>query len=485
MISGRYTGNGDGYLGFDFLKQYNAIIDFGENTLTLKLDEGKNQENETTKEEEKSNKTTEVKQKQRKDRKYYENREQKNEKQRHLNKEITNQTARIESESIRRIQTEIFNSFKNKIEEVKENGLIGFNEDDFDGNFEGKYISIYDTSKFETSNPKQKSENKINAIQKMKFNSNKNEREKPAGERSKDVYSKLTLDHCTEEERENIQKICNDFAMQFYMDGDILGCSNVIQHDIKLLPHAKPTHVRQYRIPHSHREVLKDMIDEYERQGLIEKCSSEFNSPLLLVAKKDDFGNKTDLRFVIDYRKLNEMTQMRIFPIPRIEDILDDLGGCEYFTTLDIKGAFHQIKLNKESRDLTAFTACGFQYRWKRMPMGLAMSPLTWQRAINTILQDIIGHGVYVYLDDIIIYAKTIEEHDKMLLEIMKILQHHNLQLKISKCTFYASEFLFLGHIISKDGVRTNPRKIEAVKNYPIPKNVKQIQSFLGFCNYY
>lgn len=269
------------------------------------------------------------------------------------------------------------------------------------------------------------------------------------------------------------------------MDGDMLSCTEAAQHEIKLLPGATPVNVRQYRIPHSHKKILQQMIDEYEKQGIIEKCHSEFNSPLLLVGKKDDFGNKTDLRFVVDYKKLNEVTQLRVFPIPRVDEILDDLGGSEYFSKLDIKGAFHQIKLSEDSQNYTAFTACGFQYRWKRMPMGLAMSPLTWQQTINTILWELIGNGVYVYLDDIIIYARTRTEHDEILRTVMEKLKQHNLQLKISKCEFYAREFEFLGHIISKDGIRTNPKKIEAVRDFPIPKNVKKVQSFLGMTNYY
>lgn len=199
---------------------------------------------------------------------------------------------------------------------------------------------------------------------------------------------------------------------------------------------------------------------------------------------EDEYGNP-DFRFVVDYRKLNEICQISNFPIPHIDDILDSLGGCIYFTTLDIKGAFHQIILDTNSRDFTAFTAGHFQYRWVRMPMGLSEAPLTWQRAINTILANFIGKGVYIYLDDVIIYAKTFEEHNQILNNVMQLLKTHNLQLKISKCNLFAKKFEYLGFIISESGISANPKKIESIQNFPVPQNVKQVQSFLGILNYY
>lgn len=119
------------------------------------------------------------------------------------------------------------------------------------------------------------------------------------------------------------------------------------------------------------------------------------------------------------------------------------------------------------------------------MPMGLSSSPLTWQRAINTILENWIGNGVYVYLDDVIIHAQSKQVHDDILWKVMEQLKYHNLQLKISKCIFYAKQFEYLGHIITKDGMRANPKKVEVIKNYPRPTKIKHIQSFLGLCNYF
>lgn len=219
---------------------------------------------------------------------------------------------------------------------------------------------------------------------------------------------------------------------------------------------------------------------------MIEKCHSNYNSPAILVKKKDEFGSDTDFRFVVDYRKLNENTEIQNFPIPIIDDIFNDLSGSKYFTTLDLKGAFHQIYVDKNSRDYTAFTANNFKYRWVRMPMGLASAPLTWQRTITTIFENIINiYGLRVYLDDVIIFAKNKRDHDELLTKVMLILRDHNIQLKISKCTFYARKFEFLGHIISENGIKANPRKIEVIKNYPRPNTIKALQAFLGLCSYF
>lgn len=261
------------------------------------------------------------------------------------------------------------------------------------------------------------------------------------------IYKTLNLKSCSEEEKRYIRQICIQFPKQFYLEGDILGKTDIIHHSIKLLPDAKTVHTRQYRIPHAHKQILQEIIRDYERQGIIEKCSSPYNSPAMIVGKRDenDEKSKTDFRFVVDYKKLNETCETFLFPIPLIDDILDGLSGCKIFTTLDIKGAFHQITMDEGSRNYTAFTANNFQYRWIRMPMGLASAPLTWQRAINTILSGLIGNGVFVYLDDIIICAENSDKHNEILFQVMSRLENHDLQLKISKCNFYAKEFKYLG----------------------------------------
>lgn len=264
-----------------------------------------------------------------------------------------------------------------------------------------------------------------------------------------------------------------------------MASTDIIKHKIKLIPNSKPVNIRPYKIPESERKPLNEIIREFEKQGLIEKCQSNFNSPALLVKKKDEFGTKEARRLVVDFRKLNAITEIENFPMPLIEDSINRLYGKKFFTTLDIKGAFHQIELEEDSKNYTAFTANGFQYRWVRMPMGLASAPLTWQRAISTMLHNASLEELLAYLDDVLNAAVTKEEHDRLLFEFMIQLKIHNLQLNPSKCTFYAKKFEYLRHIISEEGIKANPNKIEIKMNYPRPMNIKQIQSFLGMCSYF
>lgn len=204
-----------------------------------------------------------------------------------------------------------------------------------------------------------------------------------------------------------------------------------------------------------------------------------------MVSKKDEHGNLTKHRCVVDYKQLNKTIETLKFPIPLIDDILDSLNGCKFFSTLDIKGAFYNIGLAKNSRDYTSFTANNFKYRWTRMPQGLSNSPITWQSAINTILVDLIAKGVYVCLDDVIVYAKSREEHDKILRQVLKSFKQHNSKMKISKCKFYARKFEYLGHILSETGITANPKKIDAIKSFNHPTSVKHVQSFLGLATYF
>lgn len=147
------------------------------------------------------------------------------------------------------------------------------------------------------------------------------------------IANKLNLDHCTIQERKIIWTIVACFPLQFYVDGDILSSTDVIKHEIKFLPGSNVVNLRQYRIPHTHKQILEDIVRDHEQQGIIEKCQSNYNSPAILVSKKDDKGEYTDFRLVIDYRKLNEITEATKFPIPLIDDILDGLNGCSFFTT--------------------------------------------------------------------------------------------------------------------------------------------------------
>lgn len=458
IIDRKYAGPADGYLGFDFLSQYEAIIDMRQMKLLLNITTPSELKETLKPENDEHNKI--------KDASDVDN---------FLvtmgnslifgdtNDKITEHRKKEYRDYFKTVHHYEMDDLKRITRKIQEFELNNTNQNEyFNQPMTGETTTMFSI----------KYKNEISSNTEINT-------------RITSIYNKLSLSHCSNENKIFIHKLCANFPFQFYVEGDNLGKTDVIKHKINIIPGSKIINLRQYRIPHTHKKPLENIIIDYEKQGIIEKCQSNYNSPVILVGKKDRDGKMTDFRCVVDYRKLNEITEMSNFPIPLIDDILDGLSGCTFFTTLDIKGAFHQIELDEPSRNYTAFTAGNFQYRWVRMPMGLSASPLTWQRAINTILANLIGKGAYVYLDDVIIYAKTLEEHNSTLLHIMKLFETHKLQLKIAKCIFYAKRFEYLGHIISQEGIKANPNKIEVIKNYPKPTNVKKIQSFLGLCSYF
>lgn len=303
--------------------------------------------------------------------------------------------------------------------------------------------------------------------------------------RAEYIFEKLHKDHCDPDDIAMIKQITEQFADQFYVPGDILSISDIVQHRIPIKPGLTPRFVRQFRIPEMQKEKLRKHVEEMERQGLIEKCNSPHNSPAFFVPKKDEFGGKTDERFVVDYKGVNEVTVESDYPLPLIEEIIESMNGHNYYTVCDINSAFHQIKVHPDDRDLTAFTALGIKYRWNRMPMGLSGSPRTFQAAANIMLKDRLGRGINVLMDDIIISHETKEGHDELLFWMLNKLREHNFQLKISKCVFYAREITYLGHVISRDGIRPNPDKVKCIEEFPRPKTKVKVLSFLGMINFY
>jgi hypothetical protein len=198
------------------------------------------------------------------------------------------------------------------------------------------------------------------------------------------------------------------------------------------------------------------------------------------VKKKD---GKT--RFCIDYRKINNVTRKDAYPIPRIEDMLDALGGSQWFTTLDLASGYWQVEVDEASQDKTAFVTKYGTYEFTIMPFGLTNAPATFQRLMNKVLNGMLNRGVVVYLDDINIYTKTFEEHLEKLEEVFRRIKVAGLKIKPSKCKFAKSELTFLGHVISNKGILPDPDKIEKVKNFPRPTNITGIRSFLGLASYY
>lgn len=308
---------------------------------------------------------------------------------------------------------------------------------------------------------------------------------RPGMTREEIIMENLPLEHADEETREKIYRLVKRFPMQFYVDGDKLGKTDIIQHKIHLKSGTPILFTPQYRLSETMRRAVIAETKMMEEQGVIQRSVSPFNTPAFMVKKKDAHGGYEDQRFVMNFVKVNEHTELRDFPIPRIEQLVDNFSGCKFFSTFDIKSAFHQIELHEPHREITAFTAGYTKYEWTRMPEGLCGAPLTMQEGITRVFEDLLEKGVNVYVDDVSVANSKTSEHDDHLFESFLRLEKHNLQVKVPKCNFYVNQFEFLGFVISDGHIRPNPNKVEAILALAAPTSRKKLQTFLGMVNYY
>jgi hypothetical protein len=301
--------------------------------------------------------------------------------------------------------------------------------------------------------------------------------------RLQSLESQILQNHLNKEEYDSILKICREFNDIFYLEDDQLTHTNATKHSISLLTQ-KPVFVKPYRIPEFQKPIVRQQIDQMLKDDIIENSVSPYNAPILIVPKKpDNMGNKR-WRLVVDFRKLNDITESDAYPLPNITEILEQLGHSKYFSVIDLATGFHQILLSEDSKPFTAFTFEG-RYQYKRLPMGLKNSPATFQRLMNHVLTGLQGIKCLVYLDDIVIYGSSLRDHNNKLIDVFNRLRQHNLKLQPSKCSFLRKEITYLGHVISEDGIKPDPDKIQAVRDYPTPKNKDNVRSFLGLASYY
>ena len=258
-----------------------------------------------------------------------------------------------------------------------------------------------------------------------------------------------------------------------------LGRTSVVKHHIHT-GNSAPIKQRPWREPLGMKNVVKEELDKMTKQGVIEPSSSAWASPIVLVKKKDG-----SIRFCVDYRKLNSITTKNAYSLPRIEDNLDALKGAKFFSTLDLVSGYWQVEMAPEDKEKTTFCTKYGLFQFKVMPFGLSNAPGTFERLMETVLRGMQWERAVLYLDDIIVFSDSVEEHLKRLEEILQRLRAANLMLKPSKCHFFKRQVEFLGHIVSQDGVSTDPHKVEAVKEWPIPRRVRDVRAFLGLTGYY
>ena len=284
----------------------------------------------------------------------------------------------------------------------------------------------------------------------------------------------------TQEQKKRAKTLLTKHSFLFARDSMDLGKTDLVKHHIELTNYT-PIKDRYRRIPPQQYEEVRKHLKEMLDIGAIRRSNSPWASPVVLVRKKDG-----SLRFCIDLRKLNARTIKDAYSIPRIEDALDSLNGACIFTSLDLKSGYWQVELDDESIPLTAFTVgpLGF-YECVRMPFGLTNAPATFQRLMESCLGDLHLSWCIIYLDDIIIFSKNPDDHITRLEGVFEKLAEAGLKLKPSKCEFFKARLKYLGHVVSPQGIATDPAKIEAILRWPRPKTVTDVRSFTGFTNYY
>jgi hypothetical protein len=265
----------------------------------------------------------------------------------------------------------------------------------------------------------------------------------------------------------------------FALDGSELGYTEVVQHHVNTGDHT-PVKQQFRRIPSVHHDIIEKMVQDMTEQGVIRPSISPWASPVVLVPKKD--GTK---RFCVDYRRLNGITKKDVYPLPRIDDILDTVGGCQFFTSLDLASGYWQVGLDEESSPKSAFvTHCGL-YEFTRMPFGMCNAPATFQRLMEVVLADLLWKECFAYIDDILVSTRDFRGHLKTLQEVFNRIRKAGLRLKAKKCQFLKTSVSYLGHLVTREGIQPDPAKTDKVVNYPLPTNVNEVRSFLGLASYY
>jgi hypothetical protein len=252
-------------------------------------------------------------------------------------------------------------------------------------------------------------------------------------------------------------------------------------HEIPIEEGKTPTHYGGL-IPLSKREedFLKDYIEKHLEKKFIRPSKSSIAHGVLFAPKKDG-----GLRPCIDYRKLNDITKKNRYPLPRIDELQDRLLGAKWFTAIDIRDAYYRIRMKEGEEWKTAFRTRWGLYEYQVMPFGLTNAPASFQALINDTIREYLDNFALAYLDDVLIFSKTLKEHIQHVRKVLAKVREKDLPVKLSKCEFHKHSISFLGYIVSDKGIAPDPKKVQAIEEWPEPTNVKEVQAFMGIVNYY
>ena len=289
----------------------------------------------------------------------------------------------------------------------------------------------------------------------------------------------INLSHLTTSQQIELRKILIQHKTLF--DGNISIPANLPPHEIKIdSKHDRPVFSAPYRHSIPDQIVIDRAVNDMIQKGVVVPAISPWASPVVLVSKPDG-----SLRFCVDYRKLNMITERDSHPLPHINDTLLNLSDAKWFTSIDLQSGFWQIPVHNDDIPKTAFVTRTGLYVFLRMPFGLRNAPATFQRALNILLSGLNYKNCLVYIDDILIYSKDFDQHLIDLHEIFSRLESVNLKARLEKCSFAQSTIKFLGHTISSTGIKPNPDKIAAIRDFPTPHDVRSVRSFVQTASYY
>ena len=281
------------------------------------------------------------------------------------------------------------------------------------------------------------------------------------------------------DEVEVLRNVLMEYSEAFSKGDHDIGHFSAIQHHIHT-GDASPIKQRMRRTPLGYADEEKEHLDKLLKAKVIEPSESEWASPSVLVRKRDG-----SVRWCIDMRKLNNVTIKDRFPLPLIEECVDALEGCMYFSTLDMASGYYQLEVSEEDRPKTAFVTKYGLFQFQRMPFGLCNAPATFSRAMSLVLRGLSWSTVIAFLDDVIVLGKSFKEHTTNLREVLGRFCSYGMKLKPKKCQMFRSSVLFLGKVVSRTGVSVNPANVEKVLNWKQPVSKKEVEAFLGLVNYH
>eukprot|EP01088_Endostelium_zonatum_P009160 TRINITY_DN2235_c0_g2_i1.p1 TRINITY_DN2235_c0_g2~~TRINITY_DN2235_c0_g2_i1.p1 ORF type:complete len:1400 (-),score=292.55 TRINITY_DN2235_c0_g2_i1:276-4475(-) len=284
----------------------------------------------------------------------------------------------------------------------------------------------------------------------------------------------------TSDQRRKLEEVLLEYGTVFSNKLNKGGQVSTYPINIKIKDGVNPVCTRRHNLSEKENEIVDKEVEELKATGIIEDSVSPWESPVVIV-KKPDGSN----RFCIDYRRVNKLVEKDSYPLPNIDVVMRGFAGCMFFTKMDFASGYFQVGIEEKDRPITAFSTRKGKYHFKTLPQGFINSSSVFQRTMNMILSGLSWEFLLVYIDDILIFSKTFEQHITQIKAVLERLRKNNLIIKLSKCEFARSELLFLGHIINKAGISTDPRKTNIISKCAAPGNQSELRSFLGCTGYY